>query len=549
MIGRFRASVLASRWAKRSARRSLPGDLHVLAALSIVAAVLAWPSTGSASQPAVTGLTLTSASPGTLVVTWDVPDQVPTDYRVNWAKSSEEFPSYRSSGGNAYPDTNSFNVPDPEEGVEYKVRVRARYKGAQLIGDQTRFSTAWTEVERITVASLSRPARPRGLTGTTTHNSVTLTWNTSNDSTITSYQILRRQSAVHDVGDFQTLENNTGSNATTYVDTAVEAGKRYVYRIKARNAAGLSGWSNFFSAKLPDAPVTTPTLPPQREESQVTTNDDPPSKNKGGTLVRSDPNSPATGAPTISGTTRVGETLTADTSAITDDDGLTNASYSYQWVRTDDSDDTNIDGATSSTYTLVAADVGKTIKVTVSFKDDDDNAETLTSAASGTVRPIWRDVPAWPVNQSERGGRSSTDLGNDGIVDYVLIPQSMTSAESFEIQWWVPICWFTLSSAIKPYCPDAGDAAAQTAEEQRAERRGIPAYLKKISVQQPTTDSPGLKLSNLPVEGMYVVRIRAINEHGDPSSWSEYVYLYGVRGDPESDLRWVTESEVMNGSQ
>ena len=34
------------------------------------------------------------------------------------------------------------------------------------------------------------------------------------------------------------------------------------------------------------------------------------------------PNTPATGAPTISGTAQVGETLTADTSGIADDDGL-----------------------------------------------------------------------------------------------------------------------------------------------------------------------------------------------------------------------------------
>ena len=37
--------------------------------------------------------------------------------------------------------------------------------------------------------------------------------------------------------------------------------------------------------------------------------------------------SAATGAVSISGTSRVGETLTADTSGIADDDGLTGVSY------------------------------------------------------------------------------------------------------------------------------------------------------------------------------------------------------------------------------
>ena len=76
-------------------------------------------------------------------------------------------------------------------------------------------------------------------------------------------------------------------------------------------------------------------------------------------------NSPATGAPTISGTARVGETLTGDTSGIADSDGLTNVSYSYQWIANDGNSDSGITDATGSSYTLVAADEGKTIKVRV----------------------------------------------------------------------------------------------------------------------------------------------------------------------------------------
>ena len=97
------------------------------------------------------------------------------------------------------------------------------------------------------------------------------------------------------------------------------------------------------------------------------------------------PNSPATGAPTISGTVQFGETLTASTSGIADTDGLANVSYSYQWTRNDGSADTVIQGAAGSSYSLVDADEGKTIKVQVSFTDDAGNEETLTSAASASV--------------------------------------------------------------------------------------------------------------------------------------------------------------------
>ena len=89
-------------------------------------------------------------------------------------------------------------------------------------------------------------------------------------------------------------------------------------------------------------------------------------------------NNPATGLPTISGTTKVGETLTAETSGISDADGLTNVEFSYQWL----ADDADISGATDSTYTLTDAEAGKAIKVRTTFTDDADNEESLTSAAA-----------------------------------------------------------------------------------------------------------------------------------------------------------------------
>ena len=97
-------------------------------------------------------------------------------------------------------------------------------------------------------------------------------------------------------------------------------------------------------------------------------------------------NTLATGAPTITGTAQVGQTLTAGTTAIMDADGLTSVSYTYQWIRVaTDNTETNISSATASTYTLVAADQGTTVKVTVSFTDDANNPETRTSAATAAV--------------------------------------------------------------------------------------------------------------------------------------------------------------------
>ena len=92
-------------------------------------------------------------------------------------------------------------------------------------------------------------------------------------------------------------------------------------------------------------------------------------------------NTSAAGAPTISGTPQVEQTLTADTSSITDEDGLTNVSYNYQWI----AGGSDIAGATGSSYTLTASEQGQTIQVRVTFTDDADNEETLTSAATVAV--------------------------------------------------------------------------------------------------------------------------------------------------------------------
>ena len=93
------------------------------------------------------------------------------------------------------------------------------------------------------------------------------------------------------------------------------------------------------------------------------------------------PNRDATGAPTISGTPQVNQTLTADTSAISDADGLNNVSYNYQWL----ADGSDINGATGSTLHLTSNQLGQTIQIRITFEDDAGNTETITSAATVAV--------------------------------------------------------------------------------------------------------------------------------------------------------------------
>ena len=107
------------------------------------------------------------------------------------------------------------------------------------------------------------------------------------------------------------------------------------------------------------------------------------------------PNFEATGAPTITGEPLVGETLTASRSGIEDLNGRPDEfdasntpNYGYQWIRVDGGNEADISGATAKTYTPVAADVGKKIKVRVSYVDGDSYNDSATSASypsSGTI--------------------------------------------------------------------------------------------------------------------------------------------------------------------
>ena len=92
-------------------------------------------------------------------------------------------------------------------------------------------------------------------------------------------------------------------------------------------------------------------------------------------------NAAPAGLPTINGTPQVEQVLTADISAISDPDGLTSVTFEYQWI----AGGKDLEGATGSSYLLTPSEQGQTIQVRVTFTDDRDYDETLTSEATETV--------------------------------------------------------------------------------------------------------------------------------------------------------------------
>ena len=89
------------------------------------------------------------------------------------------------------------------------------------------------------------PPAPTGLTGTINDDgTITLSWTAPEDDSVTGYQVLRRRPEWEET-EMEVYVDDTGSPAATYTDTNTVEYTRYVYRVKARNAAGLSEWSNF----------------------------------------------------------------------------------------------------------------------------------------------------------------------------------------------------------------------------------------------------------------------------------------------------------------
>ena len=308
--------------------------------------VAAKPNSPATGQPIISGTVrvgdmLTADTSG--IADADGLDNV--SYRYQWVRNDGSSDTDITDA-----TASAYTLVDADEGQTLKVRVTFTDDAGH---DETLTSASTAAIAAEDPQSQEPPAKPTGLTATVSHDSVSLTWDDPGDESITGYQILRRDRALHAIGEFLVHVDDTGNANTTFTDNDVEPSVQYVYRIKAKNNAGLSELSEWVRANMP-APTR-------------------------------DPNSPATGVPTVTGTAQVGEVLTADTSGIADADGLENATFSYQWIRNDGSTETDIQDATGSIYTLVDADEGQTIKVKVSFTDDAGNEETLTSTATGSV--------------------------------------------------------------------------------------------------------------------------------------------------------------------
>ena len=194
----------------------------------------------------------------------------------------------------------------------------------------------------------------------------------------------------------------------------------------------------------------------------------------------------------------MGKTLTVDTSGISDADGLTAATFTYQWMSVVWTRDRDIPGATGPTYMPVPADAGKAIKVKVSFTDAAGKTESLTSPAR-TERP-----------------HTLTAVTSDGAV--VLI-------------WELPERWgYTNSYYILRSRPEPGET------------------VPLVRVTHLTSGQTTYTYTDTDVEPdvLYVYRVRGANAFGDPRDASEPVAIRTPQSDPPANSP-ATGAPTING--
>ena len=188
------------------------------------------------------------------------------------------------------------------------------------------------------------------------------------------------QISYRTIDDQVTEVTGTATEGDDYDNFLLEAGRR------ARITVPAGSVSQTFNISIVDdnleEPDETIRILWQKDFSHTVTPDDFVFT---GTIVDNDEGAGAArGKPKITGAAEVGQTLTVNTSGLTDQHGNTKAengnarfAYTYQWYRVDAGAETQITGAKGrgSTYTLVQADAGKTFRVEVSFTDDAGNSE------------------------------------------------------------------------------------------------------------------------------------------------------------------------------
>jgi methionine-rich copper-binding protein CopC len=160
------------------------------------------------------------------------------------------------------------------------------------------------------------------------------------------------------------------------------------------------------------------------------------------------------GSIAIIGNVSQGQVLGVNTSALADADGL--GIFSYQWQTSlNGAAWTNIDGATASAITLTQAQVGRQVKVVVTYIDGYGTAESMASSASAAVTNA-NDLPTGLVTVTGIAAQGQTLTVSNSLVD-----ADGLGVITYVWQWLDGSFWTNISGANGSAFTLAGTQAGQ----------------------------------------------------------------------------------------
>ena len=152
----------------------------LVAVIALVGSGLAGTAQAQVSNDSIPSLTLDSNQTGQLVITWQPPQQSPTDYRIRWTNTNLNWLSWKDTNepqrANEYPlaGVTTITLNDLTPGDTYKVQMRSRYYNADRTARQK--SGPWTATATQRVKN-HPPAAPTSLTTSeVAHDSLILSW-------------------------------------------------------------------------------------------------------------------------------------------------------------------------------------------------------------------------------------------------------------------------------------------------------------------------------------------------------------------------------------
>ena len=229
---------------------SADGDGPQSSAISATTPAAPPPADPPPAEP--TGLTAARVGHSVLTLTWDDPqDARITGYRVMRGPDAGSLSTIETDTGSASTEYTDATVA-PETTYFYAVlALSADGYGAQSSAISATTPAAPPPAE-------PPPAEPTGLTAARVgHDSLTLTWEDSQDARITWYRVMRGP----DAGSLSTIETDTGSASTEYTDTTVAAETTYFYAVLALSADGYGAQSSAISVTTPAAPAISMVVP------------------------------------------------------------------------------------------------------------------------------------------------------------------------------------------------------------------------------------------------------------------------------------------------